>query len=79
MQFMAVGTGRREGGGRGERPPSPDFGKSFTLYQRVVGGQIMPTPLVQTHSDIRTFQRTCNLMQLQKKPTPHGPLHIEQF
>ena len=27
----------------------------------------MPTPLVLAHSDIRTFQRPCNLMQLQKK------------
>ena len=79
MQFMAVGTGGREGGG-GDLPPPLDFGISVTPYRgEWGGGQVMPNPLVLAHSDIRTFQRPCNLMQLQKKPTPHGPLHIEQF
>ena len=68
MQFMTVGTE-----GQGAIAPYPlILADLLTLSQKRMGTDY-------AHSGIQTFQRPCNLMQLQKKPTPHGPLHIEQF
>ena len=52
MQFRAVGI-------------TSDLADLLTLFQP--GWQIMPTTLLLLHRDFKSFLRSCNLMQLQKK------------